>query len=144
MFSAVATFLTSELATVLKRKLVVYGLMAVSGLLLLVAASWTLGAIHAALAVRLSSIAASLIMAGAFFFMSICSASIAIILSRSPRSKSASSEVPGPFLLASTKRYKAGYAAGALALIAGATLAAWGYSRRERHESTPTNGRRLH
>jgi hypothetical protein len=124
---ALVAYLAAQATAVLKRKALIYGLMAIGGLLAVFAAGYALSAGHTMLMFRYGSITASLIVAGGLLVLAIgCGVAAKLIARRPlilPPPTSASRYSTAPYRMPYTKqRMLAVAAALAGAASAGAAL----------------------
>ena len=76
--------LMAPLLAVLKQRLIAYGLMAASGLIVIFAAGYALDAVHSLLMRRYGGVVASLIIAGSLLFAALVAVGLAIYLRGRP------------------------------------------------------------
>lgn len=126
MFGGLGALITSEIGGAIRRNVVIYALYALTGLLVLGAAGFALGALHTALATRYGAVEASLIIAGALLVAALAVFALAAFIKSRPRPArpvAATALAAAPVaasLLSSRKGWRVGLAG--LAVVLGAVL----------------------
>ncbi len=85
MLGGLGAYLASEIGGAVKRNVIVYCLYALAGLLVVCAAGYALGALHAWLAISYGTISASLMIAGGLFVAALVLFGLAAYLKGRPR-----------------------------------------------------------
>ena len=120
---ALVAYLAAQATAALKRKALIYGLMAIGGLLTIFAAGYALNAGHTVLMFRYGSVTASLIVAGGLLAVAVSCVVAAKVIARraliSAPSKLASPYSAAPYRLPYSKQSMIAVAAA----LAGATSA---------------------
>lgn len=98
MFGAVAAYVTAEVAAALKRKALLYGVLAGAALVAIFAAGYGLNAIYYVIAFRLGTTTASLIIAGALMMAAASCVAGAYAIGRMPSARPSALDTSSPFL----------------------------------------------